>query len=249
MSSVPSNPVPFMSPVPPTVLPGSPLPHLLSTVLKQVQYGIEGTPVITLFRLFYAYYSTYPHSVANSDELRKSVCVITSISSDMYVCILPLSVCLSVCLSICPSVHRMVVKVIKDYPKFIPHTIDFITAIQRSFPDRRVSLRLPSPPLPNSTPLPLSPLSPLPLQLLADYLQYLSTSSLPSLLPHLPLYLLFVKQAAMHSSITPLVSCAALILCCSGSSNPSSLPSSLFLIPRANLTTTVTVKNTKPYSA
>ena len=67
---------------------------------------------------------------------------------------------------------------------------------------------------PKSTCPPYS--SPLPLMVLADYSQQLASSKLPDLLAHLPLHLLFLRQAAAHTQIQPLVSagCKTIVLAC-----------------------------------
>jgi hypothetical protein len=74
---------------------------------------------------------------------------------------------------------QLVTELVRTHPKFIPHMIDFISSIDSAFPD-----------------------SPVPLQLLADYLHFVSSSPL---LPNLPLFLLFLPHAAKHPSINPLV--------------------------------------------
>jgi AP-5 complex subunit beta-1 len=74
---------------------------------------------------------------------------------------------------------QLVTELVRTHPNFIPHMIDFISSIENAFPN-----------------------SPVPLQLLADYLDFVSSSPL---LPNLPLFLLFLPHAAKHPSINPLV--------------------------------------------
>ena len=51
---------------------GTLLPQLLSTILKQVKYGIGGAPIVILFRLLFSYWF-HQHQTTNSSDLHKSV--------------------------------------------------------------------------------------------------------------------------------------------------------------------------------
>jgi len=57
------------------------------------------------------------------------------------------------------------------------------------------------------------PYSPLPLSILSEFSQYLSTTKLPDLLDDLPPYLSFIKHAATHTQINPLVKDLMCIIC------------------------------------
>ncbi len=77
---------------------------------------------------------------------------------------------------------RLVLELVFKHPLLIPNTIDFISSVQSS-----------------------NAASPLPLNLTSQVVQFLSTAPLKQLLPHFPLYLVFIKHALAHPQINPVV--------------------------------------------
>lgn len=97
----------------------TPISDLVVNVLKPVQYGIAGAPAVTLYRALFAHYIScrYHHTIQGRE-------IGMWVHNNEYSIIE------------CSCCFRLVLELVKKFPKFIPHTIDFVSAVQKHWPDR-----------------------------------------------------------------------------------------------------------------